>query len=99
MRVIARKLTENEPQDVQWWIAWADATRRAESVEAARLILVAALEGLDHAGPHCDLACYKCRLGNVQAAKDCLKKCFDIDPSWRIIALESEDFKPLWESP
>jgi len=47
MQVVATKLTEYEPQDVQWWVAWADASRKADSVEAARLILVNGLEGLE----------------------------------------------------
>jgi tetratricopeptide (TPR) repeat protein len=98
MQVVARKLTEYDPDDVQWWLSWADATMKAESVEAARLILVTALDVLDHAGLHYDLARYECLLGNIEGATSCLKRCFDLAPGWRLRALEDPDLEPLWQS-
>ena len=99
MEVVAKKLVEDDPDDVAWWILWAQATSRASSLEAGRLILVNALEHHEHdAGVHFNLACYECQLGNIQGAKDHLKTCFDIDPSWRLTALEDQRFEALWES-
>jgi hypothetical protein len=43
MQAIAKKLADYDPDEVQWSISWAYATRRAESIEAARRILLEAL--------------------------------------------------------
>ena len=40
MEPVARKLVEYDPDDAQWWLLWAQATRHASSLEAARLDLV-----------------------------------------------------------
>ena len=99
MEVVAKKLVEYDPDDAGWWILWAQATSRAESIEAGRLILVNALERHAHdAGVNFNLACYECSLGNIERTKECLKRCFDIDPSWKLVALEDERFEALWGS-
>jgi len=45
-----------------------------------------------------NLACYCCQTGDVEMAKNYLKRAFELDPNCRMAALEDEDFKPLWES-
>jgi hypothetical protein len=45
-----------------------------------------------------NLACYFCQTGNIDAAKNYLKKAVEIDSSWRIAALDDEDLQPLWDS-
>ena len=78
---------------------WAQATSKAESVEAGRLILVNALDRHAHdAGVYFTLACYECGLGNMERTKECLKTRFELDPNWRIVALEDERFEALWDS-
>jgi tetratricopeptide (TPR) repeat protein len=99
MEGVAKRMVEYIPDDAGWWILWAQATSHANSVEAARLILVNALEHHEEdAGVHFNLACYECGLENMERTKECLKRCFDLDPSWRILALEDEDLKPLGDS-
>jgi len=44
MEAVAKKLTHYDPDNAQWWISWAFATRRADSIEAARRILLKAVE-------------------------------------------------------
>jgi len=44
MEAVAKKLTHYDPDNAQWWISWAFATRRADSIEAARRILLQAVE-------------------------------------------------------
>ena len=44
MQMVARRLTQCDPGKVQWRISLAYATRRAESIEAAKSILIDALE-------------------------------------------------------
>ena len=45
-----------------------------------------------------NLACYFCQTGEIQNAKNYLRKAFEIDLNWRMAALEDEDLKLLWES-
>lgn len=97
MQVVAKKLVEYAPENSQTWVSWANATRHAESVEAARLILMNALDlGLHDASIPYHLACYECQLGNLEGAKGYLKRCFEIDPGWRLKALDDEDLEAVW---
>ena len=99
MQTVAKKLTEAEPADSRWPLAWAYATRRAESLDAARFILIAAWE-LHEKEPLIpyNLACYLCQMGKPEIAKDVIRHAFDLDPNMRLMALDDEDLKPLWDS-
>jgi Tfp pilus assembly protein PilF len=46
---------------------------------------------------HYNLACYECQLGDIDGAKERLRRTFEIDADFREIALEDADLKPLWE--
>jgi hypothetical protein len=98
MRTVARSLALNDPDEVQWPVSWAYATRRADSIEAARLILLEAVERLPGAAIlHYNLACYECQLGEVEVARARLKHAIALEPACRARALEDDDLKPLWE--
>jgi hypothetical protein len=43
MQTVAKKMALYDPDEADWTISWAYATRRADSIEAARLILVDAI--------------------------------------------------------
>ncbi len=99
MQTVAKRLSLIEPDDPQWTVSWAYATRRAESMEAARIILVNAVERLPNVAIfHYNLACYECLLGNLETAKSRLKRTFDLEPRYRLKALEDEDLKAVWDS-
>lgn len=99
MQVVARKLAMFDPDNPQWTGSWAYATRRADSIEAARLILREAVERLpNEAVFHYNLACYECQLGSLETAKARLKRAFELDSSFRATALEDDDLRPLWKS-
>ena len=97
MREIAKRLAEFQPNDIQWTVSFAYATRRAESVETAKEILLNAEPKFPKEAviPY-NLACYECQLGNVESAKNYLKKAFQIDSNWRLTALDDSDLQPLW---
>lgn len=99
MLEISKRLVEFQPNDVQWTVSFAYATRRADSIEAARGILLNAESKFPKEAiiPY-NLAFYECRLGNVESAKDYLKRVFESDRSWRLQALDDADLQPLWES-
>jgi Tfp pilus assembly protein PilF len=80
-------------------ISLAYATRRANSIQAAKEILLNAEPRFPkEPAIKYNLACYFCQTGHIQKAKNYLKKAFEIDLNWRRAALEDEDLKPLWDS-
>ena len=99
MQELAKRLAEFQPDDVQWTIPLAYATRRANSIQSAKEILLNAEPKFPkEAAIKYNLACYYCQTGDFQNAKNYLKKAFKIDLNWRMAALHDEDLKPLWES-
>jgi hypothetical protein len=99
MQAVAKVLAQREPDNVPWIVSWAYATRRADCLEAARLILVNAVERQPEVAIfHYNMACYECQLGNLQPANDRLKRAFELEPKYRLSALEDEDLEPLWNS-
>ncbi|MGV3531740.1 MAG: TPR end-of-group domain-containing protein [Chthoniobacteraceae bacterium] len=96
---LTSKLAKNDPDEAQRAVSWAFATRRADSVEAAKRILLHALERHPaEAILHFNLACYAYQLGDMEGAKERLAEAFKTDPDWRMLALEDEDLRPLWDS-
>jgi Tfp pilus assembly protein PilF len=99
MRTVAASLATLEPGNPQWAALLAFATRRAESLEAARSILLEAVERHpDAALLHYNLACYECQLGDVEVAKFRLSHAVKLDGKLRPLALGDEDLKPIWQS-
>jgi tetratricopeptide (TPR) repeat protein len=79
MQQIAKRLKEFEPDNVQWTISLAYATRRAYSIDTAMEILLNAQAKFpkEAAIPY-NLACYYCQLQEIETAKRYLKKAFEI---------------------
>lgn len=97
MQAAARKLARMRPGDPRWALAWAYATRRAESVELARLVLAEALERHPLVALiHYNLACYDCVLGETERSKEALRCAFRLEPEMRETAREDPDLEPLW---
>jgi tetratricopeptide (TPR) repeat protein len=99
MQQIAKRLKQFEPDNVQWTISLAYATRRAYSIDVAMEILLDAEAKFprEAAIPY-NLACYYCQLGEMEKAKRYLKESFEIDLNWRKPALDDEDLRPFWDS-
>ena len=99
MTELTKRLTEFEPENPQWPVSLAYATRRENSIEAAKEILLNAERKFPkEAVIKYNLACYCCQLAEIENAKNYLKKAFEIDLSWRLKALDDEDLRPLWDS-
>jgi tetratricopeptide (TPR) repeat protein len=99
MQMVAKKLTEYDPQNVQWTLSWAYATRRAESIKAAKSILIEAFKSHpEEALISYNLACYDCQLGDLGSAKQHLKRAFKLKPQLRLTGLADPDLEPLWTS-
>jgi len=99
MRIVARILAQRDPDNVHWSVQWAYATRRSDSIEATRLILLEAVERIPTAAIlHYNLACYECQLGGVAVAKARLQHAIQLDPRYREKAMEDQDLKAVWDS-
>jgi Flp pilus assembly protein TadD len=95
---IAHTLKERRPTEPMFCVQLAYATRRAESLESARDILIEALKRFPKiAVIPFNLACYECQLGRHEKAMDYLAKAFQLDAAFHDQALEDEDLKPLWD--
>jgi hypothetical protein len=99
MRTVAGRLGAHDPDNAQWSISLAYATRRSQSIEAARPILLEAVERHpDEPMLHYNLACYECQLGLMGVAKARLAHAFQLAPKCRLMALDDDDLAPLWDS-
>jgi len=99
MQTVAKTLAIHDPDEPQWTVSWAYATRRADSIELARIILVNAIERMPNVAIfHYNLACYICQLGDLEKTKESLHQAFKLDPGMRVIALDDEDLEPLWDA-
>ena len=97
MQTVAKTLAIHDPDEPQWTVLWAYATRRAECIEQARIILVTAIERLPHVAIfHYNLACYECQLGDLEKARTSVERAFKLEPGMRALAPDDEDLKPLF---
>ena len=95
---LAASLADACPDDCGLWIEWAYATRRAAGIPEARSILMKAWDRFPRVAviPF-NLACYACREGDPEGARDLLARAFALDEAYRELALEDEDLKELWD--
>lgn len=97
LQTVAARLAAHDPNEAQWSISLAYATRRARSIEAAKAILLEAVERHPTEPMlHYNLACYECQLGDLEVAKARLAHAFKLQPQCRLMALDDEDLEPLW---
>lgn len=94
---LAGPMTRSHPGDSHWWIQYAYATRRAESIEAAEEILLRATEL--HAGEPLiwfNLACYAAVTARLPEARERLARAAILEKSFLDLARRDEDLKALW---
>ena len=99
MQTVAKQLALHAPDEADWTVAWAFATRRADSLDAARRILVNAVERLPGVAVFAfNLACYEAQLGDIASAKAHLSRAIELRADLRLRALEELDLRPLWDA-
>jgi Tfp pilus assembly protein PilF len=87
---------EEQPDESGWWILWAFAARRAESLKRAeKILLMAEAKHPKDATIQFNLGCYACQLGNLAAAKTRVRQAVSLDNSFLKHALEDSDLQPL----
>ncbi len=93
---IAAVLCQCEPRVAWHWIQWAYATRRSDSLAAARAILMRGV-GLHplEAVFHFNLACYEAQLGHIDDARAFLDTACGLDAKFVELAKSDDDLAPL----
>jgi len=92
----ARQLVLRQPGEPGWWIAWAYATRRSQSLAAAEAILLEA-ERTHPAEPtvQFNLGCYACLRGDLPEARRRVDRAIALDHSFRAAAATDPDLELL----
>lgn len=96
LRDLARQVVARVPAEAAAWVTWAYATRRADSLEAAEHILLAA--EVQH--PHeptiqFNLGCYACQRGDLATARERVDRAIALDPKFGPAAETDPDLAPL----
>ena len=95
---VASHLVKVEPQNATWWISLAYALRRTENVEKAEAVLLRAQAIHPKVAMIAfNLACYASVTGRMEEAKERLRHAIELDKDVRILALDDEDLRPLWD--
>lgn len=92
----AETLIAQNPENPGGWVSAAFALRRLKGLEAARDKLIEAVQKHPEEGTiHFNLGCYASQLGQFNVAEYHVRKAIQIEPSFKKIAREDEDLKPL----
>jgi Flp pilus assembly protein TadD len=95
---VASHLVKIEPQNEAWWINLAYSLRRSEGVEQAEAILLRARAIHPKLAMIAfNLACYASVTGRMEDAKERLRNAIELDKDVRLLALDDEDLRPLWD--
>jgi Tfp pilus assembly protein PilF len=98
LRVAAGEWARRQPEEPGSWVAWAYATRRADSLAAAERILIEA-ERLHPAEPtlQFNLGCYACQRADLTEARRRVDRAIALDEKFSALAATDSDLEPLRE--
>ena len=95
---VASHLVKVEPENEAWWINLAYSVRRSEGVEKAEAILLRAQTIHPKVAMIAfKLACYASVTGRMEDAKERLRNAIELNKDVRLLALDDEDLRPLWD--
>lgn len=99
LQPLAGDLARREPDNAGWWVIWAYATRRAESIQAAEAVLrEAEMRHPGEATIHFNLGCYACQLGRLAEAKTRVDRAVALEKAFEESARTDPDLAPLREA-
>jgi lipopolysaccharide biosynthesis regulator YciM len=97
---VAQRLAEMEPDESNWPLALAYAVRRSRGLVFAQEILKQAREKFpDCATIHFNLACYAAQLGDLDEARQRLRRAIQLDQGFAALAKTDPDLKPIQTEP
>jgi Tfp pilus assembly protein PilF len=94
---VARELTRSRPADEKGWIHTGIALRKMNRVAEARAVLLEA-EPMHGACAllHYNLGCYHCLLGEMDEARERVRRACRMDADFKKAALDDPDLKAIW---
>lgn len=96
LQPVAAEMSRKHPDEAAWWVTWAYAARRAESLGAAEAILrEAELRHPNEATIQFNLGCYACQRGDLAEARRRVDRAIALDGIFRASALTDRDLAPL----
>jgi len=96
LRNVASELVLRQPMEPGWWVTWAYATRRSQSLAAAEAILIEGERAHpDEATIQFNLGCYACQRGDLAEARRRVDRAIALEPSFRKTAESDPDLAPL----
>jgi tetratricopeptide (TPR) repeat protein len=97
---IAAALIQLDPEDPVGWSNRSHALHELKRTAEARDNLLRVLDKFPgSATMRYNLACYECRLGRLEEARQCLEKAFALGEArnMKLAALEDPDLEALWK--
>ena len=93
---LAAKLASSHPNEARWFVAWAFAKRRSDSIETASKILSEAAS-LHPKDPliQFNLGCYAAQRGDLNAAQTYVRRAIELNHDLEKLAHEDPDLEPL----
>lgn len=93
---LAAKLASSHPNEARWFVAWAFAKRRSDSLETASKILSEAAS-LHPKDPliQFNLGCYAAQRGDLKSAQTHVCRAIELDHGLEKLAHEDPDLEPL----
>ncbi len=98
---IAAALVQLDPEDPLGWVHRSYALHELKRTAEARDNLLRVVDKFPiSATVRYNLACYECRLGRLEQAKDWLEKAFKLGNAkkMKLAALDDPDLEPLWRN-
>jgi predicted Zn-dependent protease len=93
---LSRELAKKAPQEEGGWVHSAYCLHELGHTQEAIEALMSAPPSLrEKAIFHYNLACYSCALGQIDAAREALRRSFALDKSYRDIARGDQDLSAL----
>jgi|ERR1700736_4027896 tetratricopeptide (TPR) repeat protein len=94
---VAMRLLQMEPEEPNWLLALAYATRRSRGLVFAQQILLQAGKKFSNCGTiQFNLACYAAQLGQLGEARQRLCRAIELDKAFTIMAKSDPDLEPIW---
>ena len=96
LQPVAAALVGRQPEEAGWWITWAYATRRVDSLASAEAILRdAETRHPEEPAIQFNLGCYACQRGDLAEARRRVDRAITLDESFRQQATTDNDLAPL----
>jgi tetratricopeptide (TPR) repeat protein len=96
LQPVAAALVGRQPEEAGWWITWAYATRRVDSLASAEAILRdAEIRHPEEPAIQFNLGCYACQRGDFAEARRRVDRAIALDASFRLQAATDDDLAPL----